>query len=484
MRNVIILLMLFGIFDTSYLVYEHFSNVMPPCSINGLFSDCGKVLRSEYSLLFGIPLSLLGLFYYLLLFFSFIGYRVKHQAWILRLTFLISTFGAIFSTYLMYLQFFVLRSLCVYCTFSAAVSISIFFFLMNIDKVEFGLFILSILNKVYKYGMRRILFLFDSERIHIFLVRCGEMIGMILTIVSIKSIKTTYHYAGITFPSRVGLAAGFDYEARLPMITPFIGYGFHTVGTITNLPFEGNPKPRLGRLVKSRALMVNKGFKNLGADETIRRMRKQKYRIPVGVSIGKSNVPLVNTQEKAVQDIVACFKKFEEAKLPISYYELNISCPNLSGNVSFYSRTNLLPLLSELSKIQIRLPVFVKMPISVSDSNFIEICDTLTNFSFVKGVIIGNLQKDRSNSEIDPNEVKKWKNGSFSGKPTFARSNTLIAIARRNYKNRFVIIGCGGIFSIEDARLKIKAGADLIQMITGMVFEGPFRVKEMSLQLN
>jgi dihydroorotate dehydrogenase len=176
--------------------------------------------------------------------------------------------------------------------------------------------------------------------------------------------------------------------------------------------------------------------------------------------------------------------KFEKASLPISYYELNISCPNLVGNVSFYSKENLHQLLIALTMLKIHKPVFVKMPISISNNKFIEICETIKDFRFIKGLIIGNLQKDRNNDELQKKEIIKWKTGNFSGKPTFERSNELIALTRKKYRSRYIIIGCGGIFTVDDANKKINSGADLIQMITGMIFEGPFRVKEISLELN
>lgn len=478
------LLIILGIFDASYLVHEHYSGIIPPCSINNIFVDCGKVLRSEYSVIFGIPLALLGLVYYTTLLSMFLAYRKVKNILLLQFTFFVSCFGMLFSFYLMYLQFFIIHSICLYCTFSAILSFSIFVILVFDHSKEFCLIKLLILSALYRYILRRILFLFDSELIHNFFARFGEVLGIIFYPFIRTKKNKVFKYSDIPFTSRIGLAAGFDYEARLTKITPLLGFGFHTVGTITNIPCVGNPKPRLGRLIKSQSLLVNKGFKNPGADEIIKKMKDHIFKIPIGISIGKSNVQEINTQEKSVKDIVSCFKKFEDSSVGHSYYELNISCPNLSGNVSFYSKDKLVPLLESLQKIKIRKPVFVKMPISEKDTVFKEIINTLSKYKFIRGVIIGNLQKNRDDQSLDKGELKKWKLGSFSGRPTYKRSNELIKLTKTLYKNRFIIIGCGGIFTVFDAKEKIKMGADLVQMITGMIFEGPFRVKEISLLLD
>jgi dihydroorotate dehydrogenase len=130
----------------------------------------------------------------------------------------------------------------------------------------------------------------------------------------------------------MGLAAGFDYEARLTQSLFPWGFGFQTVGTITNNPYEGNPRPMLGRLPKSKSLMVNKGFKNLGAETTAKKLKGLTFKIPVGISIGRTNSPKLTTQEESIKDILIAFRKFEKEKIKNAYYELNISCPNLYGD--------------------------------------------------------------------------------------------------------------------------------------------------------
>jgi dihydroorotate dehydrogenase len=239
----------------------------------------------------------------------------------------------------------------------------------------------------------------------------------------------------------------------------------------------------LGRLLQSKSLMVNKGFKNLGAKETISRLLEKTFPIPVGISIGRTNSRTSNlSQSQSVQDICEAFKKIEDSTVPFSYYELNISCPNLHGSANFYKPRLLSDLLAHIDKLKLKKPVFVKMPIDKPESEFRAMLRVISKHSPV-GVIIGNLQKNRSHPSLNPSEVAKFPVGYFSGKPTFDDSNRLIELAYRTYAKRFVIIGCGGVFSGADAFEKIKRGASLIQLITGLIYQGPQLPSQITLEL-
>lgn len=321
---------------------------------------------------------------------------------------------------------------------------------------------------LYKNVLRPILFQTDSEKIHNLFIHFGETAGRIYRPQPSLNPQLSQVLAGINFSAPVGLAAGFDYEARLTQLLPLLGFGFETVGTITNLPYAGNPKPQLGRLPKSKSLMVNKGFKNLGVKATIAKLSGLQFAIPIGVSLGTRT---------SVNDLLAAFEKFERSPVNNAYYELNISCPNIENGPNFYSPKNLRTLLKELDKLKIKKPVFVKMPISEPNENVLRLLDVIANFS-PQGVILGNLQKDRKT--LHPTESQKYPVGNFSGRPTFARSNELISKAFKIYRDRFIIIGTGGIFSPLDAYEKITRGASLVQLITGLVFEGPQLVFEIN----
>ncbi|HEU0050898.1 MAG TPA: quinone-dependent dihydroorotate dehydrogenase, partial [Patescibacteria group bacterium] len=165
--------------------------------------------------------------------------------------------------------------------------------------------------------------------------------------------------------------------------------------------------------------------------------------------------------------------------VPFSFFELNVSCPNLLSPVDFYEPAHLSELLTRILSGGLQKPLFIKMPISESDHQTRLMLDVIVRFP-VAGIIFGNLQKNRQDPALVPEEVTQAGKGHFSGKPTEQRSNELIALAYREYGHRLTIIGCGGIFSAEDAYKKISAGASLVQLITGMVYEGPQLIGEIN----
>lgn len=483
-----VLLSLIGIADSAYLAYEHFSNRIVPCSI-GAFADCGKVLSSEYAVIFGIPLAVIGLIHYILLFT--LAYLVLHRKAIIYkyLLFLQSSIGLIASLYFMYLQLGVIGAICIYCTVSAINSLLLFIIVRALYKNEYRRWLLFIFARFYQVIIKNIFFLFEPEGIHNVMTRSGELMGRYPFVRTIYKSIFTHHdgmlqqkYSKIRFSSPIGLSAGFDYEARLTQILPSLGFGFQTIGTITNQAYEGNPTPRLGRLPKSKSLMVNKGFKNDGAKNVIKKLKRLKFAIPVGVSIGRTNSAKIKTVDEAITDVLQAFDMFEDSSLKHSYYELNISCPNLQGNVSFFEPVALRKLLEAVDDICLLRPLFIKMPIEVSDKQILAMLNVITDFK-VAGIIIGNLQKNRKDPALNREEVKQWSFGNFSGKATEQRSNELIALTYKNYGKKLLIVGCGGVFSAEDAYKKIKMGASLIQLITGMIFMGPQLIAQINEEL-
>lgn len=486
---IIFTISLLGILDASYLMYEHYANTLPPCSTS-IFIDCGKVLRSKYSEIFGIPLSLYGLLYYLVIITLSVITLIKKNNLTKKLIIALSSFGFLFSLYLMYLQLIIIGSICLYCTFSALLSTLIFitsFYFFSKERVYLATYKSYL---IYRYILRPILFSVDSESIHNIAVSLGKFLGNFNIIR--KKLKFLYTYdspilsqniLGIEYKNPIGLAAGFDYDANITKIIPSLGFGYQTVGTITNLGYEGNPKPRLGRLPKSKSLLVNKGFKNSGAKEVIEKLKRLNFDIPTGISIGRSNSPKLKTQKQSIKDIIAAFKAFEKAKVKNSYYELNISCPNLiHGNITFYPQKNLENLLTEVDKLKLKKPIFVKMPIEKSNEETLQMLKIISKHS-PKGVIFGNLQRDKNHPSLNKLEVGRFKTGNYSGKPTFDRSNELIELAYKNFGKRFVIIGCGGVFNGHNAYEKIVRGASLIQLITGLIFEGPTIASKINFEL-
>lgn len=349
---------------------------------------------------------------------------------------------------------------------------------------------LKILHLGYKYVARPLIFKFDSENTHEFFTSSGKYISKnpilkysLTKILGKKYKKLNKEVCGISFPSPIGLSAGFDYNAELTEIMSSIGFGFTTVGTVTNLSYQGNPKPRLGRLIKSRALLVNKGFKSIGIDAVIKNLKNTNFDIPTGISIGRSNRPEVDTLEKAIDDICIAFKKVEESAIPFSYYELNISCPNLLNKMSFYPSENLEPLLESVENLKLSKPLFIKMPIEETNEDTERMLKIIDHFN-VQGVIFGNLQKDRNHKTIDQQEISRYPKGYASGFPTKERSTDLIRLTKEKFGDRFVIIGTGGVFTPEDTKEKLEAGATLVQLITGIVYEGPQLVAQINKELS
>ena len=467
-----------GLLDALYLTYQHYANTIPPCHLS-LFADCGQVLQSVYATVYGIPIALLGAIHYSLLFLSlFVALYSGKILW-KRIIFILTAIGFVTSLYLVSLQGFVLHAWCVYCLFSALTSFVLYFLVRYTFWHEYRIFFLIKVEILYKSVIRNIFFLIDPEWVHEQAMVFGYWFGKVAPIRTVIDLYFRYSHssleqkvAGVDFANPIGLAAGYDYTASFPQILPAIGFGFETVGTITNRNCEGNERPRLGRLKKSRSLLVNKGFRNPGARAIIHRLSGQNFSFPLGVSIGVTNTSSIKTQKQAIDDIVSAFKMFEKSKVKNAYYELNISCPNLQTSVSFYPAKNLISLLNALKKLNIKKPVFIKMPIEKSDAEVKNMLDVIMKYP-ITGVIFGNLQKNRQDKALVQEEVEKWTRGYFSGKPTQKRSDELIKLAYKHAGKKLIIIGCGGVFSAKDAYRKIRNGATLVQFITGMIFEGP-----------
>ena len=341
----------------------------------------------------------------------------------------------------------------------------------------------------YRNIAKPILFLCDPEDVHDGMIKFGESIGeskiakiLISKIFSYQNPKLENTIHGINFKNPVGLAAGFDKNARLTQILPSIGFGFEEIGSITLKPCPGNPKPRLYRLPKSQGIIVNYGLANWGAEKVLGNLLLKRLDFPIGISVAKTNLREITTKEAGIADYKGCFEKVIKSKIG-DYITINISCPNAYGGETFTDPLLLKDLLSELGAFLAFKPVFIKMPADISRENLEKLLSICLNYS-VRGIILTNLAKDRTSASIDQDEIKKAiPHGGISGKPTFAKSNDLIGFAYKNFGKDFIIVGCGGIFSAEDAYKKIKLGASLVQLITGLIFRGPQLVGEINRDL-
>ncbi len=339
---------------------------------------------------------------------------------------------------------------------------------------------------LYRYLLKPILFRFDPETVHDTFIAFGEFAGNFPPLRAL--IRLTYDYRGksiarvvdgITYRTPLILSAGFDYNGRLTRILPAIGFGGVEVGSVTARPCEGNEQPRLTRLIRSKSILVNKGLRNDGVETIIARL-KRTPRVPgfvIGVSIARTNDALSASNEAGIADYVESYRRLSEEGIG-DYYTINISCPNAFGGETFTTPELLRPLLSALRQVPSKKPLYLKLPISLPWEKLDELIAVGIEFR-ISGIIIGNLQKDYSTLDFRKEAPKDYRGG-LSGLPTKARSNELIRLAHAKYDSRLTIIGCGGILTPEDALGKIAAGAELLQLITGMIFSGPGLLKKIA----
>lgn len=335
----------------------------------------------------------------------------------------------------------------------------------------------------------------DPEVIHDRMTRVGKVIGArglgrLFLRMSFGGHKPELkqRLAGLKFVSPIGLAAGFDKNAELTNVLPNIGFGFAELGSVTGEPCPGNPKPRLWRLKKSQALVVYYGLKNDGAEEIAKRLSVQlpKVRQTVrgkdfvfGLSVAKTNCEATCDRAVGVADYAKAYRFLRNYA---DYITVNISCPNAFGGQPFTDKESLEMLLDELDKFYLPgKPILIKLSPDLSDMQINELLNVADRHK-VDGFICTNLTKKRDNPKIAEGDTVP-EVGGISGKVVEGMSDDLIAKVYKRYRGSKIIVGVGGVFSAEDAYTKIRLGANLIQLITGMVFEGPSLISEINLGL-
>ncbi len=279
---------------------------------------------------------------------------------------------------------------------------------------------------------------------------------------------------GVTFTSPLGVSAGFDKEISLPRMIRTVGFGWMTGGSVTWGEYKGNDGAWFYRLPKTKSLVVNAGLPSEGTEVVSARVANYPEQLfkdfPLSVSVAKTNSQGTVSEAAAIEDYCASLRRFDE--LPqVSLLEINISCPNTFGGEPFTTPARLNRLLKSVDTLGLTKPVFIKMPINLPLMKFDQLLKVVAEHQ-VSGVTIGNLHKDRSAVDIKdvlPKNVK----GNLSGEPTKDVTTELVRRTYRKYGTKLVIIGVGGVFNARDAYEKIRAGASLVGLITGMIFEGP-----------
>ncbi|WP_026809493.1 quinone-dependent dihydroorotate dehydrogenase [Arenibacter latericius] len=338
---------------------------------------------------------------------------------------------------------------------------------------------------MYKNIIRPLLFQLDPEKVHHLtfnMVRfCSKigLSGLFRGIYTINDSRLERNLFGLTFKNPIGLAAGFDKNAQLYNELSDFGFGFVEIGTLTPKPQEGNPKKRLFRLKDDQAIINRMGFNNLGVEEAVKNLRKS-HRVLIGGNIGKNKLTPNNL---AVKDYLICLEALFN---DVDYFVVNVSSPNTPGLRELQDKEPLTALLKALKTENETLaknrktkerPILLKIAPDLTDAQLLDIID-IVEVTAIDGVIATNTTISRDNLKSAPSVVKE--NGGVSGKPLTKRSTEVIRFLSEKSNKAFPIIGVGGIHSPEDALEKLEAGADLIQLWTGFVYEGPSLIKRIN----
>ena len=337
---------------------------------------------------------------------------------------------------------------------------------------------------MYKFLIRPLFFKFDPEKIHHFtfsLIRFLHRIGLggvFRSIYKLQNPKLERELFGLKFPNPVGLAAGFDKDAKLYKELSNLGFGFIEIGTVTPKPQDGNEKPRLFRLKNDAAIINRMGFNNGGVAEAVERLKTNplqghKNRVLIGGNIGKNKI---TPNEEAVNDYIICFDALFDY---VDYFVVNVSSPNTPNLRALQEKkplTDLLQTLQDKNNLkQKRKPILLKIAPDLTDEQLLDIIDIVATTK-IDGVIATNTTISREGLTSD----NKNEMGGLSGKPLTKRSTEVIRFLSQKSNKAFPIIGVGGIHSAKDALEKLDAGADLIQLYTGFIYEGPGLIKEIN----
>ena len=337
---------------------------------------------------------------------------------------------------------------------------------------------------MYKLLLRPLFFLFDPEKIHHFtfsLIRFTSKIpgfsSLFKSLYGVNDKRLERKLFGLTFKNPVGLAAGFDKNAVLYNELANFGFGFIEIGTVTPKAQAGNPKKRLFRLKDDKGIINRMGFNNEGLEAAITQLKRNKGKLIIGGNIGK------NTQTKPedyTKDYLECFNALHPY---VDYFVLNVSCPNVGSHAKLNDKDYLEELISAVQNanktFESEKPILLKIAPDLNNNQLDEIIQLVADTK-LDGVIASNTSMDRSSLKVSDAQLKAIGNGGLSGQPIKEKSTQTIKYLSKNSNKAFPIIGVGGVHSAEDALEKINAGADLIQVYTGFIYEGPSLIKRIN----
>jgi dihydroorotate dehydrogenase len=345
---------------------------------------------------------------------------------------------------------------------------------------------------LYSGVVRKILFRFDPEKVHHFTFGLIKFIFKIPVVGALtrlafrnKDQRLEKTVMGIKFPNPVGLAAGLDKNAILYKELSALGFGFIEVGTVTPLAQPGNDKPRLFRLPLDSSIINRMGFNNEGVGPMVERLKKNNGQVIIGGNIGKNKI---TPNEQALEDYKKCFIELFSF---VDYFVVNVSSPNTPGLRELQEKAPLLNLLSNLQKLNDDLakqksvrkkPLLLKIAPDLTNEQLLEILEVVEE-SKIDGIIATNTTISREGLSTSPEIIANIGAGGLSGKALTKRSTEVIRFLAQHAKRKIVIIGAGGIHTAQDAIDKLNAGADLIQLYTGFIYEGPALIKSINSEL-
>ncbi|MBR9914346.1 MAG: quinone-dependent dihydroorotate dehydrogenase [Algicola sp.] len=340
---------------------------------------------------------------------------------------------------------------------------------------------------MYKLLLRPILFSFDPEKVHYFtfslirnLSKIPGMTSLFRALYVVKDQRLERELFGLKFKNLVGLAAGFDKNAVLYNELSNFGFGFIEIGTVTPKGQKGNPKKRLFRLKDDQGIINRMGFNNEGLEAAIEKLKQHKGHLIIGGNIGKNTA---TKPEDYTRDYLDCFNGLHPY---VDYFVLNVSCPNVGSHAKLNDKDYLLELISEVQKananFENKKPILLKIAPDLNDNQLDEIIELIEETK-LDGVIASNTSVDRTGLKASDARLEEIGQGGLSGQPIKSKSTKVIKYLADKSQKAFPIIGVGGIHSAQDALEKIEAGADLVQIYTGFIYEGPSLIKAINKAL-
>lgn len=327
--------------------------------------------------------------------------------------------------------------------------------------------------------LRQFLFLLEPEKAHYVAM---DLLNFYLKIPFIcRFVKSPVNYnkptiyKNLVFENKVGLAAGFDKNAKYLWALSRLGFGHVEIGTVTPLPQEGNPKPRLFRLKKDSAIINRMGFNNDGLETVVNRLKNRPHNLVIGGNIGKNKV---TENADAANDYLKCFEALYEV---VDYFIVNVSSPNTPGLRALQGKEELLNILSVLldarKSKKIEKPILLKITADLSPEQISDAVAVI-NETNMDGIVVSNTTLDRNAPNTSKKLIEEIGAGGLSGKPLTQKAQNACVYIKKELKNGKLLIGVGGIMSGKDAEDRLSAGADLVQIYTGFIYTGPRLIQQ------